>query len=153
MTCVPVWRVTGAAVLPHLPWDCWEGWRRGQLMLHWLSETWHTIKGWKYLQQRVISISNMDVFVRSVPLSWHKGLFWICAVTATMFFSILGKIGSSVPLAVCSRVQGPAGWSRRPLFSNTQNFEAFSLRTTATVACQHRRVNTLSGRVCWGTSL
>lgn len=70
-----------------------------------------------------------------------------------LFYSILGKIWSSVPLAVCSRVQGPAGWSRRPLFSNTQNFEAFSLRTTATVACQHRRVDTLSGRVCWGTSL
>lgn len=65
-----------------------------------------------------------------------------------LFYSILGEIGSSVPLAVCSRVQGPAGWSRRPLFSDTQNFEAFPLRTTATVACQHRRVNTLSRRVC-----
>lgn len=49
-----------------------------------------------------------------------------------------------------SGVQGPARWGRRPLFGNTQHFQAFPLRATAAVARQHRRVNPLSRRVCWG---
>lgn len=54
---------------------------------------------------------------------------------------------SIIPLAVHASLQGPAGWGRRPLFCDTKDFQTFSLRTTASVTCQHGRVHAFPGRV------
>lgn len=74
------------------------------------------------------------------------------SIQQSVFCSIsVYKTVPSVPLAVCGRIQGPARWSGRSLLSNAQNLKAFPLGATAAVARQHRRVDALSRRVCWGT--
>lgn len=43
-----------------------------------------SVEGYKYVQHRCICLKRATVL--------NKGLFWNCAVTATMFYSILGKM-------------------------------------------------------------
>lgn len=52
-----------------------------------------------------------------------------------------------VPLAVCISVQGPARWGGRPLFCDTEDFQALPLWATAAMTCQHRGVHALPGWV------
>lgn len=44
---------------------------------------------------------------------------------------------------MCVGIQGPAGWRRRPLFSDTENLKAFPFWSTPAMARQHGRVHAL----------